>query len=498
MKEETWIPFFIRDKNNCFLFKWNDKWETYNLTGGCQNKEDKKDIKKTIERKMEEELGISKEEYTFKMISDKFRFIQYSLEEEENQYFICHPCHIVFLKRWEDIKDRIEKNTALKWFSIEELSKAELSRGKKKTEHGTEIDVNKLKVQSNNSSVDVASALLDIMWHITKEEEFQNNRELISKGLSKIEESFNNILAGLRERNIYIGISHKAFELLDKLKHAIEDPFERPIFLTGEAGTGKSTMAKAIHELSRRTGEIFDSTTLSGISDENFQCAVFGHTKDAFTGAITDKDGLFTRCNGGTAFLDEVTTLKPSAQEILLSTLGISFFEGFTELKFYRYGSPSSEPLTSNVRIISATNQKSVYENQEIRFEDFRDDLTARLAGHIIEMPSLQDIKEDLDYIIHSFLKDLESSNKYRDKFLHLLGFDTTDHNIRKNIENIKITFILTDEAKEEITGDKYLLKGNFRSLIKILADASYNALKNKEIDDIRHIEIEIKKEHLP
>jgi len=161
--------------------------------------------------------------------------------------------------------------------------------------------------------------------------------------------------------------------------------------------------------------------------------------------------------------------------------------------------------VKSNVRIISATNEKPEYRDGEIYFEKLRTDLTARLAGHIIEMPDLKDLNEDLEHIIDSFLSGPASLEKYKDNFLILLGLDTEDDDVREKIDDIKIKFVMEDKCKKDFAEGRYPLKGNFRSLIKILADGAVMALKDEpkiKLEDIKkskHFEktIEIKRSHL-
>jgi len=88
MNEERWVPLFIKHKDK-FLFKWNEDWNTYNLTGGLVKPGDENKIEKTVERKMRDETClIYKEDFTFRALSEKFRFIQYSLDQKKEQYFV--------------------------------------------------------------------------------------------------------------------------------------------------------------------------------------------------------------------------------------------------------------------------------------------------------------------------------------------------------------------------------------------------------------------------
>ena len=164
-----------------------------------------------------------------------------------------------------------------------------------------------------------------------------------------------------------------------------------PVLISGETGTGKELIAKAIHMASGRTGECVP-VNVAGLDDNLFSDTLFGHEKGAFTGADSRRVGLIGKAINGTLFLDEIGDLKMESQVKLLRLL--------EERSYYPIGSDS--PLTTNARIIVATNA-DIAEKQ--RKGEFRSDLYYRLAGHQIRIPALRDRKEDIRALVNHFLE---------------------------------------------------------------------------------------------
>jgi len=171
-------------------------------------------------------------------------------------------------------------------------------------------------------------------------------------------------------------------------------PTKSTVLLTGETGTGKSVIAKLIHKHSNRQENQFISIHCGAIPDNLIESEFFGHEKGAFTGAIKKRTGKFEIASGGTIFLDEIGTIKPSAQIKLLKVL--------QDQEFYPVG--SEKPIKTNVRIIAATNVdlKELCENGA-----FRLDLYYRLNVFPIEVIPLRKRLEDLSYFVDFFLKRL-------------------------------------------------------------------------------------------
>ena len=163
------------------------------------------------------------------------------------------------------------------------------------------------------------------------------------------------------------------------------------VLITGETGTGKELVARAIHRRSRRSSHAMVSANLAALPHELVASELFGHEAGAFTGAIQRRIGRFEAANASTLFLDEVGELPLGVQVALLRAL--------QEGEFERIG--SSQTRTADVRVIAATNR-----NLEEAIEDglFRRDLFYRLAVFPIHLPPLRERREDIPRLADHFL----------------------------------------------------------------------------------------------
>lgn len=168
------------------------------------------------------------------------------------------------------------------------------------------------------------------------------------------------------------------------------------VLIVGESGTGKELVARAIHFNSPRKDGPFIAINCSAIPPTLLESELFGHVKGAFTGAISNKEGLFELANGGTIFLDEICEIPPSLQVKLLRAI--------QEKSFRRVG--GVEDIEVDVRIISATNRDIELEVKEGRF---RDDLYYRLNVIQIRIPPLRERKEDIPLLVEHFIKKFSS-----------------------------------------------------------------------------------------
>ncbi|MCK9274648.1 MAG: sigma-54 dependent transcriptional regulator [Syntrophales bacterium] len=175
-------------------------------------------------------------------------------------------------------------------------------------------------------------------------------------------------------------------------------PLKTTVFLTGETGTGKSVLARIIHQFSNRSERQFIQVHCGAIQDTLLESELFGHEKGAFTGADRRKLGKFEIADKGTIFLDEVGTLTPSAQIKLLQVL--------QEETLQRVGSEADIPV--DIRVIAAANTDL---EQMIREGGFRNDLFYRLSVFPIEVPPLRERIEDIPLLTDSFLKELNRAN---------------------------------------------------------------------------------------
>ena len=165
-----------------------------------------------------------------------------------------------------------------------------------------------------------------------------------------------------------------------------------PVLITGETGTGKGLIAKALHQASLRVGKPFLAINCSAFQDQLLESELFGHERGAFTGAVTAKAGLFEVADGGAVFLDEVAEMSPAMQAKLLQVLDTG------ELR--RVGGTRQRRV--DTRILAATNKDL---EQEVRASHFREDLLFRLNVVSLPVPPLRERKEDIPILVDYFLR---------------------------------------------------------------------------------------------
>lgn len=170
---------------------------------------------------------------------------------------------------------------------------------------------------------------------------------------------------------------------------------ESTVLITGNSGTGKELVARAIHYNSKRKNKPFLAINCGAISENLIESELFGHKRGAFTGAISDKEGYLKAADGGTLFLDEISEMPLQLQVKLLRVL--------QEKEITPVGTTFSIPV--NVRFLASTNRNLVEEVQQGRF---REDLYYRINVIEINIPSLKNRKDDLPFLIDHFI------NKYR------------------------------------------------------------------------------------
>jgi DNA-binding NtrC family response regulator len=186
--------------------------------------------------------------------------------------------------------------------------------------------------------------------------------------------------------------SSAAMQAVFKMVERVADT-DSTILILGESGTGKELVARALHFNSRRQLAPFIPINCSALPENLLESELFGHRRGAFTGAITDKKGLFQEADGGTIFLDEVGSMPQLLQSRLLRVL--------QEREVRRVG--DNTPVYVNVRVLAATNEPL---EKRIKDGTFREDLYYRLNVIPIQMPNLRERKDDIPLLVAHFLKD--------------------------------------------------------------------------------------------
>lgn len=221
------------------------------------------------------------------------------------------------------------------------------------------------------------------------------------------------------------------------------------VLITGENGTGKEIVAREIHALSGRRGEVMISVDMGAITETLFESELFGHVKGAFTDAREDRVGKFEAANKGTLFLDEIGNLSYALQSKLLATL--------QSRKVIRVG--SNKPIDVNIRLICATNSDL---SRMVKEGTFREDLLYRINTIHVEVPPLRERGNDILLLAEAFLRDY--GRKYRKPDLsfsgetrqRLLGYSWPG-NVRELQHTVEKAVIMCD--RQVLTPEDFLFK---------------------------------------
>ena len=237
-------------------------------------------------------------------------------------------------------------------------------------------------------------------------------------------------------------VFHGSSEEIKKLEKTIEKAAGSTlsVLITGENGTGKEIAAKRLHYLSSRAAMPFITINCASIPGELLESELFGHKKGSFTGAISDKDGVFLRASGGTIFLDEIGDMPMDLQAKILRVL--------QEQEVVRIG--ESRPTKIDVRVISATNRKL---KERIASNLFREDLFYRLNGLELQISPLRERKGDIPELVEHFVKELcfENNIEIPEIYQNAMG-KLTSHSFPGNVRELKNivsrTVIMNDSNK--------------------------------------------------
>lgn len=262
----------------------------------------------------------------------------------------------------------------------------------------------------------------DLLWRsILKIRENSNLKKEVEHLKEQLEQkyTFENSIIGQSD------VLKKTFRQIEKAANSTIN-----ISITGETGTGKELVARAVHFNSDRKKKPFIAVNMAAIPKELVESELFGHEKGAFTGAVNQKEGKFEAANGGTLFLDEIGELDLNHQSKLLRIL--------QEREVVRIG--SNKVIKFDARIITATHKNLA---EEVKAGNFREDLYYRIVGLPIELPPLRQRGQDILILAKHFVQEYAKENK------------------------LKKAPVLSNEAKDKLM--KYNFPGNIRELKAII-----------------------------
>ncbi len=215
-------------------------------------------------------------------------------------------------------------------------------------------------------------------------------RNALERGLLKQERD--RFLSEAKHRYRMIGSDPQMLRIFDLIDRAAK--VDSKVLITGEPGTGKELVARAIHLNSRRAAHPFVPVNCSAIPETLVESELFGHTKGAFTGAVAERIGRFQRANRGTLFLDEIGDMSLMMQAKVLRVIEDNIIEPVG----------ADKPLSVDVRIIAATNRNL---DEAVEKGDFRNDLFYRLNVIHIYLPPLRERREDIRPLAETFLNEV-------------------------------------------------------------------------------------------
>jgi DNA-binding NtrC family response regulator len=220
-------------------------------------------------------------------------------------------------------------------------------------------------------------------------------------------------------------------------------PTDISVLIEGRSGTGKELLARAIHYNSKRAGKPFRPVNCAGLTETLLESELFGHIKGAFTGAATDRKGLFEIADKGTLFLDEIGDMPLNMQAKLLRVIedGVVIPVG------------SVKPIVVDVRIISATNQDLT---ALIEQKKFRQDLYFRIKGVSVSLPNLSDRTEDIPDLVRYFIKEAaaETGSKVTgitQAAMNILAAFSWPGNIRQLRNCIRTMVVMTEDVSLDV-----------------------------------------------
>lgn len=257
-------------------------------------------------------------------------------------------------------------------------------------------------------------------------------------------------------------------ELIDKVA-----PLETRVLITGENGTGKELVARAIHKKSERKDKPFIEVNCAAIPNELIESELFGHEKGSFTGAVSQRIGKFELANKGIIFLDEIGDMSLQAQAKVLRAI--------EEGRIERVG--GGKKIEVDVRIIAATNKNL---SEEIQKGNFREDLYHRLNVIPIHVPPLRERVEDIPILVEHFSKEITTKHKkppvhFSDDAIKILQAQPWTGNVRELRNIVERIIIIVDKREISAKDIEYLFAGTHASLDNLIETSnSFQEFKEK------------------
>jgi len=261
---------------------------------------------------------------------------------------------------------------------------------------------------------------------------------------------------------------HNILEIVDKVA-----PLDTRILITGENGTGKELIARAIHSRSLRKDKPFVEVNCAAIPNELIESELFGHEKGSFTGAMQQRIGKFEVAHRGTIFLDEIGDMSHQAQAKVLRVI--------EDCKIERVG--GNKKIEVDVRILAATNKNL---REEIEKGNFREDLFHRLNVIPLEIPPLRERTEDIPQLVEHFAAEITSRHKKAPvkfsvdamQYMQTLQFTGNVRELRNIVERIIILVDKRDISRKDF---EYLISGSQLNLNNIIDSSnSFQDFKDK------------------
>ena len=400
----------------------------------------------------------------------------------DDELQICESINMILEYEGYDVESTTSANEGLEKFSSKEFS-AVLLDIQMPEMNGFEV-LKKIKEQKQSASVIIISA------HGSVENAIKATRlgafDFLEKPIDrdKLLISVRNATetASLKEENevikkVWVGDG----EILGKSK-AIQNilqmidkvaPLDTRVLITGENGTGKELVARAIHNKSERKDKQFVEVNCAAIPNELIESELFGHEKGSFTGAVQQRIGRFELANKGTLFLDEVGDMSHQAQAKVLRAI--------EDGKIERVG--GGKKIDVDVRLIAATNKNL---KEEIEKGNFREDLLHRLNVIPIVVPPLRERTEDIPILVDRFTTDISIKHKkpivkFSDDAIRILQNQSWTGNVRE-LRNIVERIIIIVGKKEISAKDiEFMFAGNQQSVDELLdMSNSFQEFKEK------------------